>query len=78
MNLDLTDKSLVSTQIVMRLFCSHNIGLTCLLFLMVILFILKNTLWEIFMILFCRNKAEKYKKLVRGSKEESILEGIFI
>lgn len=78
LKVDLTDKSNFSTYIIIRLFSSHNLGLTAILMLMAVLFILKNTVYQILYILFCGKKALKYKSLTRGTDEDSILQGNYI
>ena len=62
----------------MRLLCSHNLALTIILILMVVLFILKITVYQILTLIFCRKKNEIYKKLERGTEEDSILDGNYL
>lgn len=59
----------------MRLLSSHNLPLTIILGLMIVLFILKITIFEILTLIFCNKRTNKYKNITRGTEKDSILEG---
>jgi hypothetical protein len=59
----------------MRIFCSHNLGLSIIAILMVTIYILRITVFQILGLILCKKRMNKLKNLKRVSEEDCILEG---